>query len=258
MNLPDPAMQWAMLCAGWGIVLACVVVDLCWRAGARSVTVLGAVGALAFACTWLPGAASPAHWLGLAFQWPSNLLVLLAGARLLQRLGPAREPVARGVGDPGTGASGEPLLPFYAALLLAAAGIILYLGTFGVGPFVYRSGYTDGAVLAFASLAVIGWRWGGLALPRTSLLFALALGLHLATRLPTGNAWDALIDPFVVVLALVACARAALAAAAARRARAAGATERPAGASARPATRDRVVTAVDAPIDAVSTADSAR
>ncbi len=213
MNLPDVSLQWAMLRIGWGVVLACVVVEaLCRFRRAPSRSVLGLAAGVALACPWLPGPASPAFWLGLAFQWPSNLLVLLGGTRLLQRLAPRAPPGARsreGVPD-------EPLLPLFAALLLAAAGIILYLGTFGVGPFVYRSGYFDSAVLAFVTLAVAGWRWGGLAMPRTSLLFALAIGVHLLTRLPTGNAWDALIDPFVVVLSLVTCARAALTASRAR------------------------------------------
>lgn len=238
MNLPDLRLQSIALALGWGIVTACLLVEVLARLRPGSTRrVLAVAGMLMFGLAWLPGRASPAWWLGLAFQWPSTLLVLLAGARLRYRL--------RASGDPRDdedslqlGMAVEPLLPFQAALLLAGAGILLYIGTFGAGPFVYRSGYTDTVVLLFVTLAIAGWYWGGYrgenkranrgtnpgtnrgghAMPRTSLLFALAIGIHMATRLPTGNAWDALIDPFIVILSLVACARAALAVRLVRRA----------------------------------------
>ena len=201
MNLPDIHLQSAALAIGWAIVIACLLVEMRvrLRAGAKART-LAIVALVPLAAVWLPGEASPAFWLGLAFQWPSTLLVLLAAARLWQRLrAPGRShgplPVE------------EPLLPLRAALPLAGAGILLYLGTFGVGPFVYRSGYTDTAVLLFVTLAMGAWRWGRPPMPRTSLLFALAIVVHLLTRLPTGNAWDALIDPFVMLLAIGVCVR---------------------------------------------------
>lgn len=215
MNLPSLGLQMHALSLGWAIVLACLAAEVVATllrprmAGTASAMVsrygsllVGSAALLAFACAWLPGEASPVFWLGLAFQWPSTLLVLLAAARLVQRIGGIA--VHRRRFDP---SPREPLLPFWPALCLVVAGGLLYAGTVGWLPDFYRSGFEDTAVLVGATLAILGWRLLKLRGGWLALFIAVAVLLHLWLRLPTGNAWDAVLDPFVFVVAVAAVLR---------------------------------------------------
>lgn len=215
MNLPALGTQMLALTLGWAIVLACLAAELAAivlrprmavtasSLVARRGSLLVALAAsLGFACAWLPGETSPVFWLGLAFQWPSTLLVLLAAARLLRRVtGIAAH---RRRFDPATL---EPLLPFWPALCLVVAGGLLYAGTIGWLPDLYRSGFQDTAVLAGATIAIVAWRLLKLRTGWLGPFVALSLLLHLLLRLPTGNAWDAVLDPFVFVIAVAAVLR---------------------------------------------------
>ena len=211
MNLPAVQLQWVALCLGWGIVLSCVSIEvLCrlWpRASGRAILL---VGVLALASAALPGAASAAYWLGLAFQWPSTMLVLLAGARCVHRFRAAAiDPMRPRSTSAVKTRPAKPLFPVQAALPLLVAAVVLYAGTFGFGGFAYSAGYRDTAVLVLATMLVFGWYWLRPRANAAACFVSLALLLHVGLRLPTGNAWDALIDPFVAMIALIVCLRSA-------------------------------------------------
>lgn len=177
---------------GWGVVLAAVLVfgSLRWRPVPWGG--LAACVGFALAVMWLPGQASPAHWLGLAFQWPSALLVALCTAGLVRAVGPAH-------------GANAPLLPASLALALTVGGAVLYADASGwLALGMYAAGF--GPVAAPAASLLIGsvgaglMLWGahrsvGAALLATAALYAF-------TRLPTGNVFDAYLDPFLWLCAL--------------------------------------------------------
>lgn len=193
--LPDAlVLRWAMPLF-WAMMLAFLGLY-----GARRIKPPGKTGVpawvLAAGALWcfLPGPWAPTYWLGLAFQLPSLMTMALCLCGLAgHEPGPAegRSKVAIG-------------LPL-AGLML---GWVLLLDTFGLLPFaVYRLGFGS-AALAVAALLAMGF-WVGLgawakpgeagrALPlRLPGLLWLVLALYVLTRLPTGNVFDALIDPWL-------------------------------------------------------------
>ena len=190
--LPSAFAQYWGLYAAWALVLA-------WGASALTGRwpspirwgVVAVVGLL----TLIPGPSSPAYWLGLAFQSPSVTSVLLAVWGL--------SIVARGRssnGSHGWGVSG-----LAACAVGAGLGWLLLLDTLAWWPVsVYAWGFSPAAVAGLALSLVICWGlWGGPYKGRTShLVFgvpAMALILFVGTRWPTGNVWDALLDPWLWV-----------------------------------------------------------
>jgi hypothetical protein len=203
VNLPAPTLQALYLDAGWAIVLAALALLPLGRHGTRPRAVLVACVGAAVAVS-LPAPWSPSFWLGMAFQYPSLMLVALAALALLRRLqggGAARSGRAR--------ADASPLLSPLPAATLAALALALYAGTFAFVPYdPYALGYERFSGPAIATVLVVLWA----ALDRRSapacLALAAAAALHAATRLPSGNAWDALLDPFLAAWAafVVLCA----------------------------------------------------
>lgn len=185
MNLPDLSLQLVYGRLGWAIVAATLVCALWRRAAPMSRGALGAVLALSLAAMALPGELSPAWWLGLAFQYPSGLLV---GCCLL-RLGERWHGIRR-----------SQVMPQALAGVLAITGALLYLDAVG---FLARGFYYAGFGAGLApALAIVGAAGCVLAIarghargPAASLLGALVLFSLL--RLPTGNLWDALLDPLL-------------------------------------------------------------
>lgn len=155
----------------------------------------------------LPDAASPAYWLTLVFQYPSALLVGFSLVSLRSRwLGlPVRLVMA-------------PAL----ALPLVAAGLVLYLDAFGVLALGMYSGGFGGVAAPLAAclvalacaVAIVRGRAtaGAAALLVAVLLFSVL-------RLPSGNLWDALLDPLLWSWALGSVVVAGARLRAARRAR---------------------------------------
>jgi hypothetical protein len=198
MILPALASQIVYGRVGWAIVAATVVCTL-WRSAApMSRATLAAIVAGALAVMALPGNLSPAWYLGLAFQYPSGLLVGCCLLRLTQRWNGSRRSQA---------------MPQMLAGLLALAGLLLYLDALGVLTRGYYYAGFGGAVaplvaivLAVAcALAIILQHSRGHA---AALLGAVVLFSVL--RLPTGNLWDALLDPLLfgwAIIALLAGAR---------------------------------------------------
>ena len=190
MNLPDLAWQAVYGSIAWGLVLAAVVVALVVARVARdrplSRSALVLIGLACLGLQALPGALAPAHWLGLAFQWPSALLLGLCLLSLLARWNPTL--------------ATPPLMPVALAQGLALGGGLLYLDASGWTAFgLYAQGFgpRGAPLLALALSAVCAWalvrgRW-----PAHAAVLLAALTLFTVARLPTGNLWDALLDPFL-------------------------------------------------------------
>ena len=207
MDLPDLLSQFVYARLAWALVLTALLASLWpWRLPRRA---LAGVVAACLALTALPGPASPAWHLGLAFQYPSGLLTGLCLAGLVGRW--------RSAG----GAGAARVLPLPLAALLAVTGALLYLDAFGLlaGGYYY-AGFGPGAalcaVLLAAGCALAAVRGRG----RTQACAILgALLLFSLARLPSGNLWDALLDPLLwgwSVLTLGAAALRALLSRAAR------------------------------------------
>ena len=189
MNLPWLGLQVVYTHVAWGVVLAaCGVGALSWRTPFPSRLAMGWMIFSLVACA-LPGPASPAHWLMLAFQLPSLLLVACCGMTMLAN---ARCVTCYRVLPPGL------------ALGLAIVGAVLYVDTvgwFGMG--LYVRGF--GPEAAFAGLLVGAAAVLAIATDQSrSAGFAvlLALMVFALCRLPTGNVWDAVIDPLLWLWAI--------------------------------------------------------
>ncbi len=202
-NLPDLAWQWVYARLGWGIVSAALVLRLWPRPadvadavkGALQGAVKGATpraaaifAALAALAMWLPHGASPAYWLGLAFQQPSPVLVALCVMALLARC--TRRRVAP---PPGSGS----------ALLVAAGGLLLYADSSGwLSLGLYLRG-SDPLWAPLAALLVGAWAVSAVRAEATrsaALTLLAAAVVYCLTRLPSGNVFDAFLDPLLWLL----------------------------------------------------------
>lgn len=185
MNLPDLSLQILYGRLGWAIVIATLVCALWRRAAPMPRVALAFVMALSLAAVALPGELSPAWSLGLAFQYPSGLLVGCCLLRLSERWHGVRR---------------SQVMPQALAGVLATSGALLYLDAVGfLARGFYYAGFGAGLVPALAILGAAGCVLaivrGHARGPAASLLGAL--GLFSLLRLPTGNLWDALLDPLL-------------------------------------------------------------
>ncbi|NGZ85289.1 hypothetical protein [Duganella aceris] len=190
MSLPDLALQIIYGRLAWALVAAAVLLALLPVAlpklipAPRRRTIALTVAAMA-ALMALPGAASPAYSLILVFQYPSGLLLGCCMVSLWTRWQgkPVRFALRPGL-----------------ALALTLAGLVLYLDAFGVLALGwYYGGFSAVgapllacAVAAACAVAIVRGRAAGSA---GALLIAVMLFSLL--RLPTGNLWDALLDPLL-------------------------------------------------------------
>ncbi len=187
------AMAWVRQ-GGWALVLFCIV----WQGslGLRHLPrpVRSALATtLALAALW-PGPMGLSHWLGLAFQSPG-----------LATIGLALWGIARGVQPRDTRQVFRPdhaarMTWLLASLVVVALGWLLLLDTLALLPvFVYPLGYSRGAVGAWALVAF------GLSLQARTRTMGLgllaALAVFAVTGLPSGNLWDALLDPWLWLVA---------------------------------------------------------
>ncbi|HBH38606.1 MAG TPA: hypothetical protein DDX06_09520 [Curvibacter sp.] len=180
--LPAPLAFRLYLDLAWGLVLAALALPVLARWAPRHERLTHGLPPLLLLWCLLPGALSPAYWLGLALRAPSGLLAGLCAWALLrhyrpQSAGPLPQQALRAWMGP-----------------LVLLGWVLLLDTFALLPFsLYAWGYAPWllGVLAFAGLLPALLR-GGYALPA---LWIAVLVLHLLLRLPTGNVWDAVLDP---------------------------------------------------------------
>ncbi len=193
--LPSTLAMQIWLHLGWSVVLACVGASLVGRwAPGRANRLDGRQWAVALVLalwTWMPGPYAPAYWLGLAFQAPSIATVLLCDALLRGRFFPSRS---------GHAITGE---PNRVALALAWAGVLagwaLLLDSFALLPVqLYAWGFSPAALGLVLIAALLPW----VADPRpntsgSSRLWVLPVALLVFAmwRLPSGNVWDAVLDP---------------------------------------------------------------
>lgn len=188
-----PALDWQFFYGrlAWTIVLATLVAGLLPTALRRSRPVMAGLLLATAALMALPHSASPAYWLVLAFQWPSGVLL---GFCLLK------------LGTAGSGVLAAPAMPASVAAVIAVAGTALYLDAIGIlslGLYYWGFGPHGAPLVALAAaascaLAVILGRG------RPHALVALGtLALFSILRLPSGNLWDALLDPLLWAWAVV-------------------------------------------------------
>lgn len=180
--LPAPLAFRLYLDLAWGLVLAALALPILARWAVRHERLKFWLPLALLLWCLLPGALSPAYWLGLALRAPSGLLVGLCAWALLRHYRPQ---------TPGP-APLEALRTWTWPLVLL--GWVLLFDTFALTPFsVYAWGYAPWLLgaLAFAGLLPALLREQR-AMPAVWLGVLL---LHLLLRLPTGNAWDAVLDP---------------------------------------------------------------
>ena len=186
--LPEAAFRQICVYMLWGLLLATAA----WRAGSR-LQPRWRRGLAALVVVWaaIPGPVSPAYWLEMAFAAPSWTSALLCGMWLLQQTR-AHAVVANSwrAGEP-------PGIPWLWALFGMALGWVLALDTFAALPFaesVYAWGFSPLAPLCLALVGAGAWvvrpGWA-------NVLPMLAVALYVGTRLPSGNIWDAVIDPLL-------------------------------------------------------------
>lgn len=183
--LPVPGLERSYLVLSWALVLASAMM---WglallRFSVPSQRLIG--GLVLLWCLW-PGTWSPAYWLGLAFRAPSMASVLLAGWLLWQQVRGRGLPVPDTVW--GVWAVGGVLL-----------GWLLLLDTFAVWPLsIYALGFSPLALGGVALLLCGPWLLRGSPVSGRALLLPLGgLLVYALLRLPTGNLWDALLDPWL-------------------------------------------------------------
>jgi hypothetical protein len=190
---------------GWALVLGAISV---WLLQTFSIKRRRGVAVAVILLCLIPNAWSPSWWLGLAFQTPSLILQGLCGLYLYRGL-QAHSASSTALDD---SAASQIKLRWPLGLLLPAiiAGWILALDTFALfGISFYPIGFTPYTVLAalfFACLLqLISTRSGHPASTRhyreLAVIILLAIVVHMLFRLPTGNMWDALIDPWLWMMA---------------------------------------------------------
>ncbi len=167
-----------------------------WLARGRSPRVRQAALVLVLLWVALPGSASLAYWLAQAFQMPSLSSAAL-GLGYLWRVwrGPPRAG-ARAGERAATACQLMRSLRWLAVLL----GWLLLLDLLALLPLsLYGLGFGTPALGVAVSLLLLFWlRWGAEPAARPWLALAAAvLLLFVLTRWPSGNLWDALLDPLL-------------------------------------------------------------
>ncbi len=195
---------------GWALTLGAGAVLLLRTTKVTNVTSRRIVALLIALLCLLPNEWSPSWWLGLAFQSPSLTLQGLCGLYLYQHL--KIQPATTIPLPESTTTTGEAPWPLGLLLVAIIAGWILALDTFALFDIaLYAIGFTPYAVLAalfFACLLQLisarsGHAQSTLHYRELAAIVLIATLVHLLLRLPTGNMWDALLDPWLWVIAHV-------------------------------------------------------
>lgn len=192
------AIRWALPLFWCVVALWLVVHGLGFT---RRLPMSTSVGLAAGVAVW---ALVPANWsltygLGLAFQLPSLVAVVSCAAALAVGL---RQSSSGQTWEAKGGGSTLHVLLWLGTLL----GWALLLDTFAVLPInLYALGYGVGALAVFAAAAALMWVWAGNTL--TGLVLLVSLAVYVLLRLPSGNVFDALLDPWLWVWAQVSLLR---------------------------------------------------
>ena len=195
---PSAALLHIAYPLAWGIVAAWAVAA-CATKLSRPVRLV--LVALALVAAWWPGSWNLPYGLGMAFQLPSWTALLLCLLSLYRGLWPTALPTAVAIGpDVAMQPKGS---PDWFAVVGLGLGVILLLDTFILLPFaLYRWGFSLLALVSVLLLIVSVWATsnpGSMARSRSGLLLVV-LALYVVTRLPNGNVFDALIDPWLWLL----------------------------------------------------------
>ena len=206
--LPHVTLGQVWLHLGWSVVLACIGAGLVGRwmsapAGKLDGRQWGVALVLAL-WAWLPGPYSPAYWLGLAFQAPSIATVLLCDSLLRTRFFSTRS------------AMPSSAVPHPATLAFAVTGLLfgwaLLLDTFALLPFqLYAWGFSSAAVAGVLAVALLPWVVVSTPHSARSMrlwIAPVAVVVFVVSRLPSGNVWDAVLDPWLWLALHVYLARA--------------------------------------------------
>jgi len=185
--LPSAMATTAMLHGGWAIVLGAAVY---WFGAGRRAWVRWLVVLMTMALCLVPGPPSPVYWLGLMFQAPSLMSAVLCLAYVMRQ---GRLP-SRGRAWLVLGITG---------LVLGGVLLLDMLAWWPVS--VYAWGFSTAALalvcLVWACFWLLWWgRHDGL---EVTLLLAAVVVVFVLTRLPTGNVWDAVLDPWLWLVLLV-------------------------------------------------------
>ena len=184
---------------GWALTLTAVTLFILQRA--PQVVRFG-VGAALFLIALVPATWSVSHWLGLAYQTPSLVAQGLALIYLVRIF------LVRGVGLHEQ-VSTDDKWPISILLVGSVMGWILVLDTFAIFPIsLYAFGYSKevavlGLVLASSFWLISMRRLDSHGCRRArdlATVLALAIAIHTFTRLPSGNAWDAMLDPWLWIV----------------------------------------------------------
>jgi hypothetical protein len=195
MNLPELTWQIAFGRVAWAMVMAAFLVALLPRKWLSSRMQLRGLMLACMVLQFLPGEASLSYWLGLSFQWPSGLLTGLCLAKLTLAW---------------NGAAPASVMRTWLALPIVLAGSILYLEAMGIlATGLYYRGFGPVGAPAIALVLAMGCTWlavRGQARAQ-AMAILLATSLFCIFRLPSGNLWDALLDPLLWAWAGCALAR---------------------------------------------------
>lgn len=185
-----PVLLWQQwwLAIGWSVVMAWLGVWLTHRAH-RGIKVQVGVSIALAAWVCLPGAWGGAYWLGLAFQAPSLATVFLCALLLARQVRGPRP------AQPWSSVWPSPVL--FLAWLGVLVGWALLLDTLGLWPdSLYNWGFSAIAPAIALVIVMLPWIVVRARQPDRSVAWtALAVLLFVVLRLPTGNLFDALLDP---------------------------------------------------------------
>jgi len=193
-QLPSLWLMQMWLNLGWAVVTAWLGCALVQRLSPRKPWIVGVTLACAL-WVWLPGPYASSYWLGLAFQLPSISAVLLCGVLLWTLAGgdrcqtPAVHSAQWHQAERGCAVAG------------VALSACLALDTFALFPVpLYAWGFSGVAVVVALGLSLLPWVASRNGRCGVMLWIApLAIALFVVLRLPTGNLWDALLDPWLGV-----------------------------------------------------------
>lgn len=193
-QLPSLWLMQVWLHLGWAVVTAWLGCALGQRLLGRR---RGSV-AVATACAvwaWLPGPYSSSYWLGLAFQMPSISTVLVCAMLLWEQFAKAMAP-AHGM----TGGK-DHRVGIGWVVAGAVFGACLSVDTFALFPVsVYAWGFSGFAVVVAFGVSLLPWViWRCERCTALYWVAPLAVAWFVVLRLPTGNLWDALLDPWLAV-----------------------------------------------------------
>lgn len=169
--LPIPSATPALwyLYFGWGVILA----SLAWITTRKSPAPIAVALWVFLPLGFSVPEYSPAYWLGLSFQSPSLVSVGLCA----YLIAPHRLALHQ---------------PMVLAMLASTIGWILLLDSFAILPIeLYALGFETGIAGGMVLLLLL------ISLEPATLIVASALVLYVTLRLPTGNVWDAVLDPLL-------------------------------------------------------------